>query len=161
MSHNGGSGFRTRDAFVLKCRKDGQLLWSTYLGGKDFNDGRCISVGDSIVAISGASVSRDFPYPEWDETFPGESDDYMIALLDLDGAFLGATVLGGSMSETSRGIAISPDGTLYLTGNNKSPDYPPAGSILSKYNTDTTDAFLTKIKVYAVGGNHGGNGEGE
>ena len=50
------------DAFITKLDANGQLVYSTYLGGNDFDGGAVIKVDDTGAAyVGGSTNSFDFP----------------------------------------------------------------------------------------------------
>lgn len=56
-----------------------------------------------------------------------------------------ATYLGDSGEELVRGLALGPDGEVYLVGRTDSPDFPvTAGAVQAKAG-GKVDAFLVKL----------------
>ena len=95
------------DVFVTKINAAGDaLVYSTYLGGNDYDDAFAISVpvpGEAYVG--GLTASRNFPLQNpLQENFGGGPSDAFVALI-LDGPALAGTVLAGE-SEEAR-LAIS------------------------------------------------------
>jgi hypothetical protein len=109
----------TGDAFVAKLSPDGELLYSTFLGGSGHDGGIGIAVDDAGNAyIAGLSWSTDFP------TTPGALDtgleggrDAFVAKLSPDGStLLYSTYLGGRSWDYGLCIAIDDTGSAYVGG---------------------------------------------
>ncbi len=117
------------DAFVTKLSADGSsLVYSTYLGGNDNSDtGYDIAVdADGAAYVTGETLSTDFPTTpgSFDTSFNGNSDVF-ITKLNTDGSSLVySTFVGGTIEDCGRGIAVSADGTAYVTGETFSTDFP-------------------------------------
>jgi hypothetical protein len=74
----------TEDAFVTKLNATGSaLVYSTFLGGSDFDQGRGIAVdGESRAYVTGGTFSTDFPITPgaFDRTFNGNQDAFVTKL---------------------------------------------------------------------------------
>ena len=114
------------DVFVTKFNPSGSgLMYSTYLGGGSADDGYAIAVDQSGNAyITGRTNSSDFPL-----TNPIQSTrfafDMFITELDATGSTkLFSTFLGGTGSESGRGIAVDKLGNIHIAGEGTSTDFP-------------------------------------
>jgi hypothetical protein len=123
------------DAFVTKIAADGSaLLYSTYLGGTDYNDGLGIAVDEAGRAyVTGYTAAADFPTANaLQPTYGGtqgnnQQSNAFVAKLAADGsALLYSTYLGGSGRDSGLGIAVDGDGNAYVTGETSSTDFPTA-----------------------------------
>jgi hypothetical protein len=72
------------DAFVTKFSSDGFLLWSTFLGGNDTDEGHGISIGsDGSCYVMGKTWSADFPTQNaYDNTLGATSDIFIVKFVD-------------------------------------------------------------------------------
>jgi hypothetical protein len=121
---------------------DPTLLYSTYLGGTDFDFLPKIAVdvsGNSYVVGSTSSV--DFPVVNaFQGVFGGggpTGGDVFIAKVDPTGGLVYSTCLGGSSPERSGGIAVDTSGHAYVTGTTLSRDFPTAsGQCLGAESVD-------------------------
>ena len=99
------------DAFVAKLDSNGNLLWSTFLGGANFDYGSAIAVdGSGTVYVVGISF-----YTTWGNplrAFSGNFDAF-VAKLDSNGNLLWNTFMGGTDGD---GIAVDGSGNVYVTG---------------------------------------------
>jgi len=141
-SHNGD-----RDAFVAKLNAAGSaLVYSTFLGGTGFEEGRGIAV-DALGAayVTGAVTSRDFP------TTPGAFatrftgfQHVFVSKLDATGSSLAySTFLGGTSVDEGKSIAVDVTGAAYVTGKTDTKDFPTTVGAF-----DTTSGccgFVTKL----------------
>jgi photosystem II stability/assembly factor-like uncharacterized protein len=67
-----------------------------------------------------------------------------VAKLDLSGNITYATYWGGRAYESANGIAVDPDGMVYVTGSTQSPDFPERNEV-QEYNVGNLDAFVLKL----------------
>jgi hypothetical protein len=148
--HNGG-----RDAFVTKLSSDGSsLVYSTFLGGADHDEGYGIAVDASGRAyVTGYTYSSDFPttlgaYKPSATVGFGLVQEAFVTRLSADGSSLSySTYLGGSNSERGRALAVGGDGSAYITGETYSNDFP---TTLGAYDTSSNgafDLFVTKLNA--------------
>src|SRR5208337_2795463 len=142
------------DAFVTMVRSDGQaLIYSTYLGGNNFDVGNGIAVDSSGDAyVVGSTSSADFPISSssvFQPTFGGNTDAF-VAKLDPSGShLLYSSYLGGSNVDYGQGIAVDQYGNAYVTGSTQSTDFPTANPIQSG-NDGNGDAFVAKVNTQAT-----------
>jgi hypothetical protein len=162
---NGGS-----DIFVAKLSSTGaDLIYSTYLGGSDFDKGNSIDVDpDGYAYLTGHTWSADFPITlsGYDKTYAG--GDAFVVKLNVDGTGLTySTFIGGSENEWANDISVGSNRTAFITGYTQSLDFPvTAGSFDTTYNGAFQDAFVAKLDangnglVYAsfLGGTGGDQG---
>lgn len=139
------------DAFVAKFDStSGRLLYSTYLGGSDIEEGASISVEPlGSVYVTGVTTSSDFATRNpVQPTFGGGQSDAFIAKFTPGGsALIYSTYLGGSKSEAGRAIASDGSGHAYVTGFTQSRDFPIANAFQSTHGSGIfpEDAFVTKL----------------
>ncbi len=136
------------DAFVTKIDAAGAaLVFSTFLGGSDVENGNGITVdGTGNVYIGGTTRSLDFPTVNpLQGTFAGGTDDAFITKIDGAGAsILYSTYLGGTGVDQIHGINLDGTGNIYVNGYTGSTDFPTA-SPLQGYGGGSYDGFITEI----------------
>ena len=96
----------------------------------------------------GSSGSRDFPVTTGalQKTFAGGKTDGVLAVVSADGSRLVyATYLGGSGNELIRGLALGPEGEVYLVGRTDSPDFPVTAGAAQAKAGGKVDAFLVEL----------------
>jgi hypothetical protein len=143
------------DGFIARLDPSGsQLIFSTYWGGSQFDAITGIALGpNNAVYVTGQTRSYEFPVT--DGAYQTTCDtkyhawacagDAFVSKLDSTGATLiYSTFLGGSSSDSASGIAVDPQGNIYVSGSTSSSDFPVAQAYQGKRN-GFGDAFLTKI----------------
>ena len=134
------------DVFVAKLDPEGaQLDFVTYVGGSAMDRAGGIALAaDGSVWLSGQTASPDFPAVRGALSGPA---DAFVAHLSADGAAVTtALLLGGSGIDSGTGIALGPDGAVYLTGNTASPDFPTASPAQAELGGDS-DAFVLRLEI--------------
>ncbi|HEX7333081.1 MAG TPA: SBBP repeat-containing protein [Pyrinomonadaceae bacterium] len=126
-----GDTFSREDAFVTKFNSSGALSYSTYLGGNNADTGFGIAVDSSGNAyVTGSTVSTNFPTANPIKATSEGGDAFVTKLNSQGSALVYSTYLGGSGSDTARGIAVDLTGNAYITGFTSSIDFPlVAGAI--------------------------------
>jgi len=137
------------DAFVAKFSPIGELLWSTFLGGSNWDTCYAIAVGsDDSCYVIGSTWSNDFPtLNAYNSTFSGFHDVF-ITKFSSSGSLLWSTYLGGNDYDHCRGVAVANDGSCYITGSTKSSDFPTKNAHDNSYNGGLKgDAFVAKFSA--------------
>ncbi|MEZ5355724.1 MAG: SBBP repeat-containing protein [Bryobacteraceae bacterium] len=153
------------DAFVVKINPTGTgLVWGTLLGGRRDDVAFGLAV-DSVGAayVTGSTMSPDFPVTAVarQAIYRGEggvvrlfAGDAFVAKVNPAGdKFDYVTYLGGSRDDRGIGIAAAPDGSVWVTGNTLSQDFPVSADAAQKsYAGDTEreiqtmgDAFVAQL----------------
>jgi len=149
-----GSPGGTANAYITKIDASGSsIVYSTYLGGSDFDGALDIAVDASGNAyITGAAISTDFPTvsPIFGSHAGGSSaypSDAFITKIDASGSSLiYSTYLGGSGDDWGGRLALDISDNVYITGETVSTDFPTASPIQGSFGGGTrTDIFVTKI----------------
>ena len=130
------------DVFVAKFNMsasgDASLVYSTYLGGSNNEDGAGIAVDSAGRAyVVGSTLSSDFPIlGAAQSSRAGGYRDAFVAALTPDGSSLVySTYLGGSNygaapyvsvsgDDLAQGVAVDSAGNAYVTGSTGSRDFP-------------------------------------
>lgn len=154
-------GNYTTVAFVSKLNTNASgvqsLVYSTYLGGSNYDYGRGIAVrGGGQVYVTGYTSSTDFPIKNaFQPTYGGPAlngSDAFMAKLDTTktGArsLLDSTYLGGNGGDTATGIAIDVGGNAYVAGYTNSSNFPTtSGAYQTTNGSGASAAFVTKFPV--------------
>ncbi|HEX4640263.1 MAG TPA: SBBP repeat-containing protein, partial [Chthoniobacterales bacterium] len=147
------------DAFVSKLDLTGTtLVYSTYLGGSNTDQGNAIAVDSSGNAyVTGNTFSLDFPTTFGAfQTAKGAGQDAFITKLDPTGsALVYSTYLGGSVDDVGFGIAVDALSDAYVTGFTTSTDFPTTtGAFQTTYagqNNPGNDVFFTTLNASGAG----------
>jgi hypothetical protein len=135
------------DAFLVKLDGFSSLVYSTYLGGSDFDHGHAIAVGPTGDAyVTGDTNSSDFPTAGTpSQPSPGGFGDAFVARLGPTSGLVYSTYLGGLGFEWARGIAVDAPGNTYVVGGTEATDFPTAGNPVQPEGSGGGDAFVTKL----------------
>ena len=142
---NGGSG----DAFVTRFSVfdiSVFMIYSTYLGGSGFDQGKAIAIDSSLNAyITGNTSSSDFPKTIGvKQPVNNGSQDFFITKVNSSGQRQYSTYLGGTNSDTATGIAVDASGNAYVTGFTLSTDFPLQAPIQGSL-AGGSDSVIAKI----------------
>jgi hypothetical protein len=140
------------DAFAVKFKADGSLVWSTFLGGSDnfpdyFNEGGTAIALDrqGNVYLAGYSWCADFPTLSPVQAGNQGSYDAFVARISPNGDNLSwSTLLGGANLDLASAVAVDGRGTVYVGGFTMSGNFPvkSAFQITLKGNRDGFVACL-------------------
>jgi uncharacterized protein (TIGR03437 family) len=114
------------DVFVTKFNPTGSaLVYSTYLGGGSADDAYAIAIDQAGNAyITGRTNSSDFPLNNPIQTTRVAFDMFVTEINAAGSARLFSTFIGGSGSESGRGIAVDHLGNIHIAGEGTSTDFP-------------------------------------
>ncbi|GEM_PF-2682375 len=137
------------DGFVTKLNPTGSaLIYSTYLGGSEFDRGLGIAVDAAgsayVTGYTEAFQTSDFPTANpFQAALKGTKDAFVTKLNPAGSALVYSTYLGGSNVEEGRGIAVDSQGNACVTGLTGSDNFPTANPLIA--NIRGVDAFVTKF----------------
>lgn len=132
------------DCFLAKFTTNGNIVWSTYYGGKGEDYGYGVTTDPSgNVFITG------YTYGGYNISTAGafktkpEATEAFVAKFSPSGSCLWSTYYGGTGDDRGRAIASDPEGNLYVTGTTSSTDeiatpgaYQTSGSVfLTKFSS--------------------------
>jgi hypothetical protein len=116
------------DAFVTKFSPTGsELLYSTYLGGSEYEAGTSIAVDDNNqVHISGFTQSNNFPTVNAVQpNYAGSGDIFITKINSSGSALIFSTYLGGSNEESyDAEVAVTQSGQVNVIADTFSSDFP-------------------------------------
>lgn len=136
------------DVFVSELDSSGQnLIFSTFLGGDDFDEGFSLSLNQNSIFLTGYTTSTNFPTTQ--NSFSAISEggfETFVTKLSTNGNSLEfSTFLGGGFNEWSNQIFADSLGFVFLTGQTNSADFPiTSGSIDTSFGGNL-DVFLAKL----------------
>ena len=131
------------DAFAAKLDGDGELLWNTFLGGNNGDEGWGIVVdatGSVYVTGIGQPNWGDAPNPVRAHT---AGNDAFAAKLSSSGVLQWYTFLGGNAFDYGRGIAIDGSSNVYVTGVSEDT----WGDDPVRAHAGGWDAFAAKLNI--------------
>ncbi|MCH7878934.1 MAG: SBBP repeat-containing protein, partial [candidate division Zixibacteria bacterium] len=143
----------SQDVFIAKfnTKKFGSssLVYSTYLGGTDFEESRDIDIDDDgATYIIGTTASTDFPDTNAVQSnYGGGPRDVFVTKLNAAGSDLVySTYLGGTGQDQGYGIAVSSNGEAFVTGY-AAPGFPIEGAAADSTIGGGYDVFVTKFNA--------------
>lgn len=157
------------DCGILKYSPDGsQLLWATYLGGKDNEEPHSMvvnSLGDLI--IFGTTFSADFPVTSnvFSNSLKGGSDIFVAKMASDGASMLACTFLGGSdndglnddngtvknplkfnYGDKYRGeVIVDKNDNILIASCTQSNDFPIRNGFQSRYRDGNQDACVARF----------------
>ena len=125
---------------------DPVLTFSLYLSGSDQDVAQTIALDRiGFLWVAGTTYSTDYPTVSAIQTANAGGTDIFVTKIDPNAKageqIVFSTYLGGTANETLGGMAVGPNGDVYLTGTTLSADFPtqnPAQTALD----GTSDAFV-------------------
>ncbi|MCH8907217.1 MAG: SBBP repeat-containing protein [Candidatus Heimdallarchaeota archaeon] len=143
------------DAFVSKYSIEGELIFSTYLGGISRDSGNSITVDKfGNIYVVGRTRSPNFPtIGEYaDSTFGGGglSGDAFISKFNQSGHLIFSTFHGAQQNDLAWSVVVDDNQSIYLTGDTNSDEFPIAGenSMDNTWISSSalpTDVFVSKF----------------
>lgn len=140
-----------RDGFLLKLQSTGRRIFSTFIGGNDWDDAYDVKTDSAgVVIVAGGTGSRDFPVTPgaYDVTLDGTNTDAFVMTVDSSGSALRwSTYFGGDRRDLVNGIAVLLRGTFYVTGVTESSDLPVTPDALQSALAGGArqDAFIVRF----------------
>ena len=135
-----------KDVFVSKLSSSGSaLVYSSYLGGDNYDHGGGISVENGSAYVAGWTRSSNFPARNpYQSVYAGGFSDIFVSKVSSTGSSLVySTYLGGEDTDYGDGI-FTENGSAYICGLTRSTDFPTENPYCSTY-IGNGDAFISKL----------------
>jgi hypothetical protein len=133
------------DVFIAKVSPDGKLLFSTYFGGSGTEEsgGTLDSVGN--VYLCGGTSSTNLPaLNAYRSNYGGGTNDVFLAKFNTNGVLQFSTYLGGNGWEKG-GMHLDTNGTIYVSGETSSTNFPVQSAYQGSYGGGPRDVFVAKF----------------
>ncbi|MFA5849532.1 MAG: SBBP repeat-containing protein [Bacteroidales bacterium] len=137
------------DAFLMKLSPEGELIYSTYLGGTG-SEFYCLQIAlddAGNVYVGFTTDSQDLPVSNTacQKSIKGDNDHYIIKFSN-DCKYISSTYIGGSGSDHWTRLAVNKN-NLYLFGKTRSLDFPVTpGAFQNEYDNsappDSTNRYI-------------------
>lgn len=102
--------------FIAQFNPDGNLAYSTYIGGSGIDEVRYIAQDSTgNLYITGITDSSDFLIPNANESY-GKNEDIFLTKINSDGTLSYSTYVGIEDSPILAGIDVDPSGCVYMAG---------------------------------------------
>jgi Beta-propeller repeat len=133
------------------------LVYSTYLGGDDSDYGFGIAVDSGgNMYLAGHTTSLNFPTKNplqasnGNPTDPIPQDAFVAKLNSAGSQLLYSSYLGGAGDDVGYGLDIDSSGTMYITGQTGSDNFPVKGAWQSA-RADFSDVFVARLDPSKIG----------
>jgi hypothetical protein len=139
------------DVFVTRLSASGDsLLWSTFLGGRDWDEGASLVLdlsGNPVVV--GHTNSSDFPTTPgaYDQAHNGEYDVFMARLSASGDSLFGCTFLGGSHWDYGQALVLDLSGNPVVVGHTYSSDFPTTPGAYDQTHNGGIDVFVARLSA--------------
>lgn len=167
--YNGGNSGLTDIFLAVLDATNYNLIYFTYLGGGNNDVPLAIDVdANGVLYVTGTTTSTDFPMiGAFQSTGATTSTDAFVIKFDYTrsgtDALVFSSYLGGNGIDSGNGVAVGPDGFIYVIGTTQSSDFPVTGSAYQPVQWGTQDTFLCQIDpgsgVLAYSSYLGGEGQ--
>ena len=141
----------TTNVFAMKLDVFEVPLYSTYLGGSGVDSANAIALdSQGRMWVTGGTQSTDFPIVNGFQGLAGSQDAFVAGIDPTQsgtGSLFYSTYLGGIWWDTGRGIAASPDGTIWVVGGTYSASFPVTGNSYQSTYQSGGDAFVAQINT--------------
>ncbi len=139
------------DGFVLKIAGgNGDLIWSSFLGGNDFDIAADLSINDDdFIVITGYTISRNFPILNHSAKAIGGVSDIFISVFTPDGNLSWSNLYGGTADDIGATVIFDNNNNIIVGGLTYSADFPTFNGYSNNYN-GTGDGFLAKLSNSGV-----------
>ena len=138
------------DTFVARLSPTGNsLIYSTLLGASRTDYAYALALDPSgAVFVAGTTDSRGFPTTAGalSQTHNGGYYDAFVTKLAPSGAsVVYSTLIGGSIDDEVRAIAVDPSGAATVAGGTNSWDFPTTPGAFQTTNSFFSDAFVARL----------------
>jgi len=140
----GGGG----DAFLSKFSAEGDLVWSTYFGGSQYDLSRSLIIDSTNnIYIVGQSSSNGMATPGAYQELLGGFTDGLISKFDTEGNMLWTTYFGGEQGDLFNAINITDQNELVLLGTTRSETNIATANVYQESYNGVIDCFITKFTL--------------
>ncbi len=139
----------TTETFITKFDPEGNIVFSTFLGGSNDEFGYALAVDSSGYIIAGGVTgsNNDFPLLNAIDSTVYDMGDGYLARLAPDGQLLFSTYFGANGSNAVRAVNVGPDGAIII-GGFAGPGLPVTPDALQPmYNGGNGDAYICKLST--------------
>jgi hypothetical protein len=136
------------DAFVLKLSPAGTLIYSTFLGGSDYDAANAIAVDSTGAAyITGVTASPDFPATSAAYQARAVDVDAFVAKISPDGSrLMYSTLIGGTGADAGTAIVVDRSGRAHIAGLTEATDFPLKNPLQSSFG-EPWDGFVSRLNA--------------
>ena len=135
-----------QDAFCAKLSKDGEVIWSTYIGGNgdDYAQDLSIDSNGNIYLVGKTSSSQVIYNSLPQSQYGGGTYDGFISRINAFGEIEKFSFLGGSGTDDVKDLTTDEQGNIYICGNTAGVE-AIASLATMPYFGGVSDAFVTRL----------------
>src|ERR1700680_4802025 len=113
------------DGFLTKLDPNGNIVYSTYLGGSGTDEPSGIAItGTGEAILAGTTDSTNFPTVPA-TTITAAPTNVFVTKFSGDGlTLIFSRVIGGNGGDVANGMAVDGSGNIYIVGSTSSADFP-------------------------------------
>jgi len=136
------------DGFLTKFNSDGNVIWSTYIGGESQEDMKAIAVRNNTVAIGGfSSSSTNISTPGVFQESHNEISDGIVYKFSTSGQRKWSTYYGGEQIDEIYSIEIDDEDNIYIGGQTASKINMTTPGSFDSSNSFSYKGFFAKLNT--------------
>jgi len=137
------------DSFISKIDKNGQLVYSSFLGGNgdDFAMDIALNKNSNLIAITGYTTSSDYPIIG-QALFPkkmGSGFDTFVTFFNMDGKKVWSSFFGGTGNDFGEQITENNEGGFFFRSFTNSKEIMTSFNTSQKVNPGDYSSYLANI----------------
>jgi hypothetical protein len=144
-----------KDIFVSKLNSSGNLIWAKVMGGTNIDAGLGLAVdgGGNVYTSGFFQGTADFdPGAGTDTHSPVWGADIFISILDANGNYVSAKVIGSANDDYGYSIGLDAYNNIYTTGSfGGVADFDPDAGTANLTSAGANDVFILKLGQASVG----------
>ncbi|MCX7696082.1 MAG: SBBP repeat-containing protein [Bacteroidales bacterium] len=124
------------------------LIYSTYLGGNQYDYAMSISVdsfGNAFLVGNTRSTNFDTTLGSYQTSLAGQSDLFVTKINPSSNSLVYSTYIGGSGNDYGYDIAINSNGEAFVVGYSSSTDYPITSGVIQNTFAGIFDVVVTAL----------------
>ena len=136
----------TSSIFIAKFNSTGSLIFSTFFGGSNYDEGDGITFDSSDnIVIVGITYSSDIPMQNSYSSLYSGSRDAIVAKFSPEGSLIFSTYFGGSSYDEGTDIEVDSSDNIVIVGFTSSTDLPT----LNAYSSTLIDGFDVYVAKFS------------
>ncbi|MDA3615907.1 SBBP repeat-containing protein [Polluticaenibacter yanchengensis] len=136
------------DAYIAKFSNEGSMLWSTYFGGENNDNGIAVAVdkNDNVYLSGNTSSNNNIATVNGFQNVKSGGTDAFMAKLNGDGVLVWGSYYGGSETDNVRRVLTDASGNVFFSGTTYSSNLPDV-VLLNRKFAGGADYFVAKINT--------------
>lgn len=135
------------DAFVVKFNSDGSHAWTRTIGSTGYDRTQAVATDaqGNVYATGFFQGTVDLNPDAGVQNYTANQEDCFVIKLSPSGSFINASIMGGTGSDYSYGIATDAIGGIYTCGSfTQTADFDPSSEVNALTSIGGFDVFLSK-----------------